>query len=132
MTGDGGTLRERLRAALPAAMKARDAAAVAALRSALAAIDNAEAVEVAPGPPPAAGQADLAGTVAGLGAAEAERRTLLEGQVERIVHAEVSNRLAAARAYERAGQHERAGRLRAEADVLSSHLAEPFAPPVGE
>jgi uncharacterized protein len=49
MTGDGGTLRGRLRGALPAAMKARDAAAVAALRSALAAIDNAEAVEPAPG-----------------------------------------------------------------------------------
>jgi uncharacterized protein YqeY len=35
--------------------------------------------------------------------------------------------LAAADAYERAGQAERAGRLRAEADVLSSHLDGPAA-----
>ena len=108
MTGDGGTLRGRLRGALPAAMKARDGAAVAALRAALAAIDNAEAVEPAPGrSPAAAGHADLAGPVAGLGAAE------------------VADRRAAADAYERAGQAERAGRLRAEADVLSSHLGGP-------
>ena len=125
MTGDGGTLRGRLRGALPAAMKARDAAAVAALRSALAAIDNAEAVEPAPGSPAAAGHANLAGTVAGLGAAEVERRHLQEAEVEQIVQAEVADRRAAADAYERAGQAERAGRLRAEAEVLSSHLGGP-------
>lgn len=47
--GPDGTagLRERLRGALPAAIKARDAAAVAALRSALAAVDNAEAADAA-------------------------------------------------------------------------------------
>ena len=127
MTGDGGTLRGRLRGALPAAMKARDGAAVAALRSALAAIDNAEAVESAPrrSPAAAAGHADLAGTVAGLGVAEVERRHLQEAEVEQIVQAEVAERRAAADAYERAGQAERAGRLRAEADVLSSHLGGP-------
>lgn len=38
-------LRERLSRALPAAMKARDRLAVSALRSALAAIDNAGAVD---------------------------------------------------------------------------------------
>jgi hypothetical protein len=38
-------LRERLRAELPAAMKRRDRTAAAALRSALGAIDNAEAVD---------------------------------------------------------------------------------------
>jgi uncharacterized protein YqeY len=122
MPDAAGNLRDRLRAALPAAMKARDTVAVAALRSALAAIDNAEAVEAAPAPPPGAGHPDLAGTVAGLGAAEAERRTLMEAQVEQIVRAEVADRLAAAQAYERAGRHERAGRLRAEAGVLSSLL----------
>jgi uncharacterized protein len=126
MTGDGGTLRGRLRGALPAAMKARDGAAVAALRSALAAIDNAEAVAPAPGgSPAAAGHPDLAGTVAGLGAAEVERRHLQEAEVEQIVQAEVADRRAAADAYERAGQAERAGRLRAEAEVLSSHLGGP-------
>ena len=38
-------LRDRLRRALPVAMKAQDRPAVAALRSTLAAIDNAEAVD---------------------------------------------------------------------------------------
>lgn len=39
------SVRDRLRRALPAALKARDRLAVAALRSTLAAIDNAEAVD---------------------------------------------------------------------------------------
>ena len=38
-------LRDRLRRALPVALKAQDRPAVAALRSTLAAIDNAEAVD---------------------------------------------------------------------------------------
>jgi uncharacterized protein len=125
MTGAGGTLRERLRAALPAAMKARDAAAVAALRSALAAIDNAEAVEAAPPPPTAATHPDLAGTTVGVGATETGRRDLEEPEVERLVRAEITDRRAAAQAYERAGRHDRARRLRAEADVLGSHLDGP-------
>jgi uncharacterized protein len=114
-------LRGRLRAALPAAMKAGDAATVAALRSALAAIDNAEAVESPQGPTEAA-HPDLAGTVAGVGAAKAQRRSLPEDEVERIVRAEVADRRAAAAAYERAGRPERAERLRAEADALGAHL----------
>jgi uncharacterized protein len=120
MPGDED-LRGRLRAALPAAMKARDTATVAALRSALAAIDNAEAVESTQGPT-AAAHPELAGTVAGVGAAEARRRSLPEDEVERIVRAEVADRRAAATAYERAGRPERAERLRAEADALGAHL----------
>ena len=45
MTQADDDLRDRLRRALPAAMKARDRPAVTALRSALAAIDNAEAFD---------------------------------------------------------------------------------------
>jgi len=45
-------IRSRLRRALPAAIKARDLPAVAALRSALAAIDNAEAVDITRTPSP--------------------------------------------------------------------------------
>lgn len=121
--GRGGSrsLRERLRAALPAAMKARDAVAVAALRSALAAIDNAEAVGAAPAPP-GAGSADVAGAVLGVGAAEAERRSLTEAQVEELVRAEVADRQAAARQYEHAGHRQRAERLRGEAGVLGAYL----------
>jgi uncharacterized protein YqeY len=118
----GSSLRDRLRAALPAAIKARDSVAVSALRSALAAIDNAEAVDAAQAPPPAVGHADFAGSVAGLRAAEVVRRSLTATQAEEIVRAEVADRQASARDYERAGQPDHAERLRREADVLRSHL----------
>ena len=134
MTGGGaGNLRERLGRALPAAMKARDRAAVAALRSALAAIANAEAVDPSQPPPPAGhpgtagagGDPPFAGTVAGLGATEMERRRLTGEQVEQLVRAEIADRETAAADYERAGQLEQAERLRAEATVLTSHLETP-------
>jgi uncharacterized protein len=139
-------LRERLRRALPAAMKARDRPALAALRSALAAIDNAEAVDPAQawpdevaGDPGSAGweaadtraavvdasHAGFAGTVAGVGATEVKRRSLSGAQVEDIVRAEIEDREVAAAARERARQHEQAERLRAEARVLLSHLDRP-------
>jgi uncharacterized protein len=123
MSDDRGGLRDRLRDGLPAAIKGRDGVAVAALRSALAAIGNAEAVAPPPGSTAEATHARLAGTVAGVGAAEAERRPLTEAQVERIVRAEVDERRTAADAYEQAGRPEQAGRLRAEADVLGGYLA---------
>jgi len=62
--------RERMRAALPVAMKARDAVAVAALRATLGAIDNAEAVERPAGAE--RGQA-IEQSAVGVGAAEAGR-----------------------------------------------------------
>jgi len=211
MTKKGGdNLRDRLSRALPAAMKARDRPAMTALRSAVAAIDNAGAVDpthplptdqdpriatsaarpqaspgpgsrppesvdrgtrpavvtdtgsrppksTAPGsrrpssgagtrspesPGPGTGQSastgpeaghsdlgaaraahpELAGTVAGVGATEVERRSLSQAQMEAIVRVEIADRETAAAGYERAGQLERAERLRAEAKVLLSHL----------
>ena len=183
-------LRDRLRRALPPAMKARDRPAVTALRSALAAIDNAGAVDPTHAPPAAqdppdqappdrglpdrgpadqdpatqdlpdrdpadrdpadrdppvassaarpqasasgAGRSDLgvagaaqptfAGTVAGVGATEVERRSLSQAQMEAIVRAEIADRETAAAGYARAGQLDRAERLRAEAEVLLGHL----------
>jgi uncharacterized protein len=109
--GDSDSVRDRLRGALRVAMKARDPIAVAALRSAVAAIDNAEAVD-APGP--GAGQPALIG----LGAAEVERR-LTVAQMEDIVRAEAADRQVAARDYDRAGRPDQAERLRAEAGVLA-------------
>jgi uncharacterized protein len=123
MRADRGGLRDRLRDGLPAAIKGRDGVAVAALRSALAAIENAEAVAAHPESPTEPTHARLAGTVAGVGAAEAERRPLTEAQVEGIVGAEVDERRTAADTYERAGRPEVARRLRAEADVLGGYLA---------
>ena len=64
---------------------------------------------------------ELASTVAGVGATEVERRRLSQAQMEEIVRAEIADRVTAAAGYERAGQLERAERLRAEATVLLSH-----------
>jgi uncharacterized protein YqeY len=131
---DGESLRDRLRRALPAAMKARDRVAVDALRSALAAIDNAQAVDPSRSPPaaagpepggPAGGHPMPAGTVVGVGATEVERRSLTEAQMEEIVRAEIAEREAASAGYQRAGQLGFAERLRGEAQVLTSHLDMP-------
>jgi uncharacterized protein len=103
-------------------MKARDSATVAALRSALAAIDNAEAIEVRPAST-AAGSV-IAGAVTGLGAGEAERRDLSEHQIVDIVRGEIADRRSAAADYERAGRPDHAARLTAEADALAAHLAD--------
>ena len=91
-----------LRRALTTALKSRDAVAVSALRSALAAIENAGAVEPGHAPPPGSGP--IAGAVDGLGAAEVEQRR------------------AAAREYAELGRPDHADRLHAEADVLAAHL----------
>jgi uncharacterized protein len=124
------SLRQRLRAALPVALKARDRTAVAALRSTLAAIDNAEAVGAGVtirGPA-------IEESPVGAGATEVERRIVGEEQVRDVVLAEVAERRAAAEEYERAGRTDRADRLRAEAAVLDAHLdGRPSpAPPAGE
>lgn len=115
-------------------MKARDSVAVSALRSALAAIENAEAVDAADGAPAGAGDANrdphVAGSVVGLGAGEVSRRTLTPAEVAATVRAELDERLAAAVEYQRLGQREHAERLRGEAGVLSRQLAkDPAAEP---
>ncbi len=78
------SLRVRMRQALPDAMRARDKAAVSALRATLAALDNAEAVPV--------DEAELRGLAlelspVGAGATEAARRVLSERDVADIVRA---------------------------------------------
>lgn len=100
--------------------------AVSALRSALGAIDNASAVPVGQARAASASSPHIAGAVAGLGATETDRRRLSDEEESAIVRAEVAERQAAARDYERAGYADRAGRLRQEADVLiSAQVAEP-------
>ena len=107
-----GDIRTRLRRALTNALKARDASTVSALRSALSAIGNAEAVDPGPARPAGTGSAHFAGAVAGLGAGEAARRRLTEADIAAIVRAEAAEREAAAREYERGGHAEEAARLR--------------------
>lgn len=112
-------LRERLRTALPRAVRNRDDVTVAALRSTLAALDNAEAVSADPHVHRAGA---LEAAPRGAGAAEVPRRPLSGAEVVGVVRAEIDDRHAAADAYAAVGEHERAARLRAEADVLDDHL----------
>ncbi|GAB2814238.1 hypothetical protein GCM10027176_18520 [Actinoallomurus bryophytorum] len=116
---DRPLLRRRLRDALVAAMKERDRVAVSVLRSTLAAIDNAEAVDATA---PAGGSSAIESSPVGVGVAEVERRALSDDDIVQIVRAEAADREAAALDYDRAGRQERAEALRAEAKVLSSHL----------
>ena len=113
------SLRQRLRAALPTAMKSRDRAAMSALRATLAAIDNAEAVAPAGGE--IRGQA-IEQVAIGVGATEVARRALTEVEVEQIVRTEMIERESAADDYDRAGHAERAEQLRSEARALAAHL----------
>ena len=122
MADHESAVRQRLASALTAALRARDKIAASALRSALAAIDNASAVPAGPAPAAGTGGPHFAGAVAGLGAAEAQRRYLSEAETEQIVRTEVAERQAAAQTYERAGHRDQAGRLRQEADVLMAAL----------
>jgi len=117
-------VRGRLGLALRAALRARDQAAMAALRSALAAIANAEAVRPDGLPPATTSSPHFAGAAAGPGAAEVARRVLTEADLTEIVRAEIAGRRQAAGQYRRAGHADRGTRLETEADVLTSALAD--------
>ena len=120
--GAAETLRARLRIDLRLAMKTREIDAVAVLRSVIAAIDNAEAVEA-----PARGEAipygGIAGAQAGVGSTEVARRDLSDDELRVLLTDQVAERLAAAGMYEARGRQALAIRLRREADLLRTYLA---------
>ena len=143
-------IRARMRRGLVAAMKARDQQAVAALRSTLARIDNAEAVDPeavdAEGEDAELSNADgfddevidagpalyssrrhpaVAGSVLGVGAAEVARRVLTPEEMAEIVHDEVEEREVAADVLERVGRPDQAERLRTQAKLLAAYLDPP-------
>ncbi|HET7351045.1 MAG TPA: hypothetical protein VFJ28_08900 [Marmoricola sp.] len=109
--------RDALRSALTEARRAGDRDLAAALRTTLAALDNAEAVPGAPAETSAA-SAHVAGGRAGLGAAEASRRVLAQDEERAIVRAEVEDLRAAAAEYSAAGHDERAASAARTAGVL--------------
>jgi uncharacterized protein YqeY len=136
-------IRARMRRGLVAAMKARDQQAVAALRSTLARIDNAEAVDPdafddeglddeglddEPALSIGTRHATVAGSVLGVGAADVDRRILTPEQMAKIVSNEVIEREAAADIVERVGHPEQAERLRAQARLLTTYLDPPGPP----
>ncbi|MFJ8311902.1 MULTISPECIES: hypothetical protein [unclassified Streptomyces] len=105
-------------------MRARDKAAVSALRATLAALDNAEAVPVDEA---ALRGAPLEESPVGVGVTEAARRELSERGVVDIVRAEAAERLEAAAQLTAPVHAGRAARLRAEAAVLLGFLGAPGA-----
>jgi len=111
-----------MRQALPEAMRNRDKTTVSALRTALAALDNAEAAPVK--------EADLRGLAleqspVGAGATEVARRELSERDMADIVRAEATERLGAAAELTAPAHAAREARLRAEAAVLLRFLDGP-------
>lgn len=122
MSPGSPSVRDRLKVELTAAMRSKDRAAVAALRSALGAIDNAEAVPAPP--PPGPGETPIAGAVAGVGATEAARRRLTESDIAGIVEAEIADLRAGADDYDRLGRPDRAAELRAGADALEGAVGD--------
>jgi uncharacterized protein YqeY len=100
-------------------MKDKDAVAVRALRSALAAIGNAEAVDAATVPTALSTESSLTG----VGTAEVARRALSYEQIVDIMRAAVGEHQAAAEQYDSLGQPERAAARRAEASVLAAYLS---------
>lgn len=113
--------KSALRAAMREAMRARQAHVVAVLRETLAAIDNAEAVDASAAQSAGDGNIDhgiIAGAVAGLGAAEAQRRLLDAEAVASIVEREIQERKDAAATLAALGKHEEATTLQQQIDVL--------------
>lgn len=108
-------LRTRLRAALLEARRARDTVATSTVRTALAALENAEAVPV--DSLPAAGA--LEDSVRGVGETDAPRRTLTAAEELAVLDAEIDSLDEAMRAYAVASP-ERAEAARVGIEVLSA------------
>ncbi|MFG2812550.1 hypothetical protein [Streptomyces sp. NPDC048410] len=103
-------------------MRARDKAAVSALRATLAALDNAEATPV---DAEALRGVALEHAPVGVGSTEAARHELSEREVVDIVRAEAAERLEVAARLTAPAHAERAARLRTEAAVLHRFLDGP-------
>ncbi|MER7976594.1 hypothetical protein [Streptomyces sp. NPDC095817] len=119
---DTQALRSLLRTDLVAAMKARRTEAVSALRTAIAVIDNAEAVDTPAQASVHTVSEHVAGARTGVGSTEAERRVLSLDDVRALLQAQVDDRTGEADRYDTYGQRDAALRLRREADVLRQYL----------
>jgi uncharacterized protein YqeY len=104
------SLATRIRADLAEALRGRDMARAKLLRTTLAAIENAEAVE---------GVSSVEG-IAGYG--DVGRRTLTDEDVAGIISREVDEWQFALSEYVRIGQDEKASTLRYELDILRGYI----------
>jgi uncharacterized protein len=115
-------LRAALRQGLTTALKARDTEAMAALRTAIAAIDNAEAVATADTQRPVT-SADIVGASRGVGSTEAVRQSLSIGQLRDIVRGQITEYAREADRYDALGRPDAAHRLRDRARILAAYAA---------
>ena len=109
-------LRDRLRQRMLEAVRSRDRDTVVAIRAALGAMENAEAVALPAQPGPAV-------SLLGVGAAEAERHELRAAEEQMIVRAEIEDLRQAATTYAEAGLPDRARTARRGADALAAALS---------
>ena len=120
------TLRDALTTELSAAMQRRDRPVIAALRTALAALANAEAVPAhgfgAGDPSPAGASAHVAGATAGLGTTEAARQTLTPEAERALVAQERVELLSHADRLTRVCRRDEADGARRAADTLARAL----------
>jgi hypothetical protein len=114
-------LRARLRRDLRDAMKAQRQDEMAALRTLIGAIDNAESVEESPTTRTPTLNEHVAGALRGLGVTDAVRRQLSERELQRIIENELWERDAQAERLTLLGHADDASRLRVEADVIARY-----------
>ena len=122
MTHQAIDVTSALHAALVSSMSARDNAATGALRAALADLANAEAVQIEDGAAAVSDDQHIAGSSAGLGAAEVPRRSLSEAEARDIVEREVAARRISASQFRAQGRAKEASDLARGADVLEAAL----------
>lgn len=109
---DLSMLEERLKADLRQALRTRDRAAVAVLRTAVAAIDNASSVGL-----PTESRTKVAGK-----APDVPRRELTEEEIVEILRREVEELGTGIAAAHRHGSVDRASELQARRDVLAAYI----------
>ena len=112
-------VKRELRDGLTSAMKDRRVAAITVLRSALAAIDNAEAISTDSLGDPGAARKPLGES---FGANEVPRRALDAGELAEILRAECDGRLRAAEHYDLHGRGAEAERMKREAAALAGYV----------
>lgn len=116
-------LRAALRHGLVTALKARDTDALAALRTTIAAIDNAEAVPVpVPDTSRPATSVHIAGSRSGPGSTEAARRQLSASELRDILAGQITEHTREADRYDALGRADAAERLRRQARTLTAYL----------
>jgi hypothetical protein len=116
------SLRTALRDRLKVAMRTGDRQTVGAVRSVLAALENAEAVPATSHATPLTQSEHVAGAAVGLGAAEAPRRVLSDTDERAVVEREVAELRQSAALLAEAGKAERSLELLGVAEAVEAVL----------